>query len=81
MRETWYLLEDGTCVSPNEVSPDKAGVLRNKSGAAVAMRGHVPSTRGVDPDEEKAKGQPKHKDMKPDDHTKRHYRTRESKAD
>lgn len=30
-----YLMQDGTYVKPSEVSPDKAGVLRSKSGLAV----------------------------------------------
>jgi hypothetical protein len=55
MRETWYVLEDGSVADPNECAPDEAGKLAHKSGAAVAMRGHVPSSRGVDADEERAK--------------------------
>lgn len=55
MRETWYVLEDGAAVDPNEVAPDDRGVLRHKSGAAVDMRGDVPRSRGVEPDEERAK--------------------------
>ncbi len=50
MRATWYVLEDGNAADPNECAPDKAGVLRNKSGVAVAMRGEVPHSRGVDLD-------------------------------
>jgi len=55
MRETWYVLEDGTYADPNDVAPDDMSVLRHKSGVAVAMRGQVPSTRSVDPDEERAR--------------------------
>lgn len=81
MRETWYLLEDGTAADPNECAPDPSGVLRHKSDAAVAMRGQVPSTRGVDPEEERAKPRPKPaKDMKPEEHSERPYKTRETKA-
>lgn len=54
-QETWYVLDDGSVVDPNEVTSDKSGILRHKSGAAVAMRGDVPSTRSVDPDEERSK--------------------------
>ena len=54
MRQTWYVLEDGSVADPAEVAPDKNGVLRHRRGA-VAMRGDVPSTRGVDPEEERAK--------------------------
>jgi len=48
MRETWYVLEDGNVADPNEVSADAAGKLFHKSGVAVAMRGDVPHSRGVD---------------------------------
>lgn len=34
---TWYLLVDGTHADPNDVSPDKDGVLRHKNGLAVAL--------------------------------------------
>jgi hypothetical protein len=75
MRETWFVLEDGTYVDPNEVAPDEMSVLRHKSGVAVAMRGQVPSTRGVDPDKERAKVR-EVKPAKP----KSGYTTREAKA-
>lgn len=50
-RATWYLLEDGTPVDPNEVAPNDTGRLAHKSGL-VAMRedGETPRTRGVDVD-------------------------------
>lgn len=87
--ETWYVLEGGGVADPRDVAPDSKGVLRAKGGTAVAMRGEVPSTRGVDPEAERAKGKPKDKsdepkaaakDMKPEQ-PKRGYSTRESKAD
>lgn len=71
MRETWYVLEDGNVASPNECAPDAKGKLVHESGVPVAMRGEVPSSRGVDVDEQR--------DMKPA--KKRGYKTRESKAD
>lgn len=92
MRETWYILDDGTSVDPNEVAPDNAGVLMHKSGIAVAVGPHGPRSRGVDPDEERAKkakpaddkppvaGKNDTKDMKPKDDPKAAYTTRESKA-
>lgn len=80
MRETWYVLENGDVADPRDVAPDKSSVLKHKSGAAVAMRGDVPSTRSVDPDEERAKGKPKARDMKAEE-PRRPYRTRESKAE
>ena len=55
MRETWYVLEDGNMADPNEVAPDDSGALRHKSGIAVAMKGDVPHTSGVDAEEERAK--------------------------
>jgi hypothetical protein len=48
-RETWYVLEDGSVVSPAEVSTNDKGALVHKSGVAVAMRGDAHSSRGVDP--------------------------------
>lgn len=89
MRETWYVLEDGNVVDPNECTTDGAGKLLHKGGAAVAMRGDVPSTSGVDADKERAKNRPpkedhpkpdpKSKDMKPED-DKPGYKTREVKG-
>lgn len=69
MRETWYVLEDGSVADPRDVVPDEAGVLRHsKSGVAVAMRGDAHSSRGVDPEEERAKAKPvsrAQREMKP----------------
>lgn len=76
--QTWYVLENGEVADPAEVAPDKSGKLHHKSGVAVAMRGDVPSSRSVDPDEVKAK--PKVREVKAEE-TKRGYKTRESKAD
>lgn len=51
MRATWYVLEDGTAVDPNEVV-DLDGVLTHKGGAPVALRGPGwPKSTGVDVDE------------------------------
>lgn len=45
---TWYRLEDGNQVDPDEVSPDAKGVLRHKSGVAVALRDNgAPLTAGA----------------------------------
>ena len=87
MRETWYVLEDGSAADPRDVAPDDAGVLRHTSGVAVAMKGQVASSRGVDPEEERAKSRdreaakakPKGRDMKPSAGSVG-YATRESKA-
>lgn len=92
MRETWYVLEDGTMGDPAEMAPDKSGRLRHKNGVAVAMRGEVPHTSGVDVEAERAKVRAKvlseakaiedakPKDVKPEE-PKRAYKTRESKAE
>lgn len=81
MRETWYVLEDGSTADPREVAPDAKGVLRHKSGAAVAIGAHGnPLSRGVDADEESGKAKHSRKDMKPEE-PKRGYRTRESKSE
>lgn len=52
MRETWYVLEDGTPVHPRDVAPNADGALAHKSGL-VAMRpdGETPRSRSVDVDE------------------------------
>ncbi len=52
MRETWYVLEDGTAVHPSEVAPNEVGALAHKSGL-VAMRGdgETPRSVGVDVDD------------------------------
>ena len=72
--ETWYVLEDGEAVDPNECAPDDKGVLRHKGGKAVAMRGDAHSSRGVDPAAMK-----KPKDVKPEA-SRAGYKTRETKA-
>ncbi len=48
-RATWYVLEDGAIVSPQEVAPNAEGRLAHKSGL-VAMRddGETPLSRGID---------------------------------
>lgn len=55
MRETWYVLEDGTSADPNEVAPDDAGVLRHKDGLAVAVGPHGHLSRGVNVEDERAR--------------------------
>jgi hypothetical protein len=53
MRETWYMLESGEVVSPSKVVSDAKGKLFC-DGVAVAMKGDVPHTTGVDVDAVKA---------------------------
>lgn len=64
--ETWYVMEDGSVADPQEISPDKAGVLKHKDGRAVAYAPHGPRSRSVDPDEERKtpKAKPKTGDDK-----------------
>lgn len=64
-RQTWYVLDDGSSADPCEVAPDAAGILRHKDGKAVAMRGDVPRSRGVDVDVERAKSKSSAREMKP----------------
>lgn len=83
MRETWYVLEDGRTVDPREVTRDATGALRHSSGVAVAMRGDVPHSRGVDdPEAERSKAAKptRAKAIKADD-DRPGYKTRETKAD
>lgn len=51
MRETWYVLEDGSVADPNECAPNENGRLAHKRGL-VALRedGETPRSRSVDVD-------------------------------
>jgi hypothetical protein len=83
--ETWYVMEDGSCGDPRDISPNKDGKLVHKDGRAVAYKPHGPRTRsGVDPEAERAKARaPKpaseSRDLKAEK-PKGGYATRESKA-
>lgn len=51
MRETWYVLEDGSSADPRKVAPDDKGVMRHENGMAVAIGSHGnPRSRGVELD-------------------------------
>ena len=77
VHDTWYVLEDGTKADPNEVAVDDKGVLRHKSGVAVAMReGGVPRTSGVGPAAVKAAPAAKDREMKAGADDGKGYRTR-----
>ena len=90
MRDTWYVLEDDSVVPPGEVDHTN---MTHKNGK-VAMRGDVPSTRGVEVDEKTGKRlfdgphDHLHKDWKGstderDQHAEPHkgvYKTRDQKA-
>jgi hypothetical protein len=70
MSATWYVLEDGSVVDPNDCAPDDKGVMRHASGVAVATRGGALSSKGIDLDERQLEA----------DAPKRGYKTREAKA-
>lgn len=72
--ETWYVLEDGDVVDPNDVAPDESGRLVHKSGVKVAMKGSVPHSRGVDVSAVKQREVSAER-------PKRTYKNREMKAD
>lgn len=84
--ETWYMLEDGTCADPRDITGDAKGVLRHKDGRPVAYRpdGETPRSRSVDVEAERAKEAPKpktvHREMKSEE-PKRTYKNRETKAE
>lgn len=69
MWETWYVLENDEAADPRDVAPDEKGILRHKSGVAVAIGPHGPRSRGVDV----------RKAIEPEA-PKRGYKTREAKA-
>lgn len=46
MRETWYVLEDGSVVNPSEVTNDN-GILSHKSGKVAMRSPGVPMSRSV----------------------------------
>lgn len=78
MRETWYKLEDGRIVDPADVVADELGKLFHADGVAVAMKGDVPFSIGVDDPEAARAGVPL-RDMRPAP-PKKPYKTREAKA-
>lgn len=48
MKDTWYVMTDGSVGDPAEISPDKDGVLTHKDGRKVAYAPHGPRSRSVD---------------------------------
>ena len=70
MSKVWYVLEDGSAVDPADVTTGENGRLIHKRGA-VAMRGDVPTSRGIY----------SAADIRlPDEKPTGTYKTRESKA-
>lgn len=83
MRETWFVLEDGSVADPREVTADDDGVLRIKDGRAVAMRSpDCPRSRGVDAvaEREKAAAEAMRPEPAPEPKKRPGYKTRESGA-
>lgn len=93
MKETWYVMEDGTPGDPREIRPDSEGVLRHKDGRAVAYAPHGPRSRSVDPSAMRAKAPSRDmtadddkpasddREMKPTTNSGKGYRTRGTKAE
>lgn len=48
MRETWYVMEDGSAGDPREIAPGKDGRLVHKDGRKVAYAPHGPRSRSID---------------------------------
>ena len=72
--ETRYILEDGSLVSPAEVSTREDGRLVHASGALVALRRpDCPQSRRVDPAEVEVRNMMA-------EHPSRTYKTRQAKA-
>lgn len=75
MRETWYVLEDGSVADPRDCALDQDGVLCHMDGRKVAKRGaDAYSSRSVETDDFKTK------DITPEP-AKSGYKTRASKAE
>lgn len=58
MRETWYVMEDGSAGDPREIAPGKNGKLVHRDGRAVAYGPYGPRSRGVDADAERKTAKP-----------------------
>jgi hypothetical protein len=53
MRETWYILEDGSAGNPALIRTGDDGILAHEDGRKVAYGPHGPRSRGVDPEAER----------------------------
>ena len=76
MRETWYVLDDGSFADPAECAPDADGVL-SCGGVAVARRGGTYSSRSMSAEDVEAVRKPH--DMEAEK-PKRAYNRRDMKA-
>jgi hypothetical protein len=73
MRETWLVLENGRAVDPADVTTAEDGSLVHPDGIIAMRSPGVPMSRGVDPQEERARYSTR--EMKPEA-PKRGYKTR-----
>ena len=83
MRETWYILEDGSAADPALIRTGDDGILAHEDGRKVAYGPHGPRSRSVDLEMENAMAVPTPRStreliaQKPT----RVYKTRSGKAD
>jgi hypothetical protein len=76
--ESWYKLEDGSLVPPDECTAGPDGAVTHKTGKIAAThKDGIPIAVVVDGDEERAKMTTR--ELKPEE-PKKAYKTRESKA-
>lgn len=75
MRETWYVLEDGSAGDPALIGTGEDGRLVHEDGRKVAYGPHGPKSRSIDPDEER--GTMTAREAKPET-PKRGYKTRKA---
>ena len=88
MRETWYVMDDGSAVDPNDVAPDTAGIMRHCDGRSVAVGPHGLRSRSMS-EAEMREARANAAAQKPSgvrgraleaEPTSRGYKTRETKA-
>jgi len=77
MRETWYVLEDGTPGDPAMIVTNDDGSLAHQDGRRVAYGPHGPRSSGVDAEAERATYSTR--ELKPET-PKRTYKTRQAKV-
>lgn len=65
MRETWYVLEDGSAVDPREVDFNEDGKLAHKNGLVKMRFPDCPWSRSVDVDKKSKAEEPAASEPKP----------------
>ncbi len=55
MKETWYVMADGSVGDPREIRAGADGVLRHSDGRAVSYAPHGPRSRSIDVDAVRAR--------------------------